>query len=111
MQQNCVFCRIISKELPATIVAQNDSLMVIKDLHPKAPIHYLIIPKKHIVNLVELDKNDVEIPTAMILMAQKLANDLPSQAFKLVANNGAAAGQVVFHLHFHFLAGDTIGQV
>lgn len=101
----CVFCRIISKELPSKIIAENDSVVVIQDRAPRAPIHYLILPKKHVACLVDLTIEDAQLSWAMIAMAQELAKQLQApQAFNLIVNNGAAAGQSVFHLHYHFLA-------
>lgn len=106
MVQNCVFCKIIQKQLPAKVIAENDTVIVIQDIAPKAPIHYLIIPKKHIENIQKLHKNDVQIMGEIALMAQELSEALPHNGdFRLLSNNGVTAGQVVFHMHFHFLSG------
>lgn len=103
---NCIFCKIITKEIPSTIIAQNEQIIVIKDINPKAPIHYLIIPKKHIADISGFDNSDIQLAGQMIMMAKELAQQLPgSQAFKLLVNNGADVGQSVFHAHIHFLAG------
>lgn len=102
----CVFCAIIAKTIPATIVAENDKVIVIKDIAPKAPVHYLIIPKIHVKSIVVLDDNQVAIMQDITFMVQELASHLSgSQAFRLVFNTGADAGQSVFHLHGHFLSG------
>jgi len=104
--QSCVFCKIIAKQIPVTHVEETDNLLVIKDRAPKAPIHYLIIPKKHIENVGALVDQDVDSVAQIFLMARDLAKKLSgSQAFRLVVNNGADAGQSVFHLHVHFLSG------
>jgi len=104
--QDCIFCKIISKDIPAKIIDENDDVLVIQDLHPKAPIHYLIIPKKHIENIGVLEEADSRYVAKMMLMARKLAQNLSgSQSFRLLMNNGADAGQSVFHLHCHFLSG------
>ena len=109
MSDACIFCKIIAKEIPSTIIAQNEEIIVIKDINPKAPIHYLIIPKKHVVDITKFEASDKNLAGAMVLMAQQLAQQLPgSKAFRLVVNNGADAGQIVFHTHFHFLAGNTL---
>jgi histidine triad (HIT) family protein len=108
-KDTCVFCAIIAKKIPATIVAENEKIIVIKDIAPKAPVHYLVIPKIHVESLVALDKKQVAIIKDITRMVQELATHLSgSQAFRLVFNTGADAGQSVFHLHGHFLSGKKI---
>jgi len=104
---NCVFCKIIARQLPSKVIAETEDIIVIDNIAPKTPIHYLIIPKKHVADINELNQQDVMLAGEMVLMAKKLSGDLPSgsQHFRLSVNNGAGAGQAVFHLHFHFLAG------
>ncbi len=107
--KNCIFCKIIVHEVPSTIIAETNNIIVIKDLFPKAPIHYLIIPKKHVQDIQSLHQDDVTLAGEMVLMAKQLSMGLDgSKAFRLVANNGADAGQKVFHLHFHFLGGKKV---
>jgi histidine triad (HIT) family protein len=104
--QNCIFCKIIAKKIPATVIKETDDIIVIKDIAPKTPIHYLIIPKKHIVDLQSLEDADKPLACNMIFMAHELSKDLSgSKAFRLVSNNGHEAGQRVFHIHLHFLSG------
>ena len=104
--QNCVFCKILAGQLPSKVITQTDSLIVIDNIAPKAAIHYLIIPKKHIPDITSLTHDDAVLTGEMVLMAKTLAADLSgSQAFRLIVNNGSDVGQSVFHLHFHFLAG------
>jgi histidine triad (HIT) family protein len=79
--------------------------MVIKDINPKASIHYLIIPKKHITDLSHFEDNDQALAGSLLLMAKSLSKDLGGAAFRLVVNNGADAGQIIFHAHIHFLSG------
>lgn len=106
MNQSCIFCKIINKQIPAAIVTENDHVLVIKDIAPKAPIHYLIIPKVCIKNVADLSEATKDVPTHILMMAQQLSQKLSgSQAFRLMFNNGADAGQSVFHLHCHFLSG------
>lgn len=104
---NCLFCKIIAGIIPSTIVAQTSELLVIKDISPQKPIHYLILPKEHIINVKHMtDKQNEKYGSLFLKMAQHLSEAIPgAQDFKLVTNNGGAAGQVVFHLHIHFLAG------
>ena len=105
MNQTCIFCRIISKELPSKIIAETDSILVIQDRTPRAPVHFLIIPKKHIACYVDLQPEDMSLNWQMTVMVQELATRLPEPgAFNLIVNNGVQAGQSVFHLHYHFLA-------
>ena len=106
MSQSCIFCKIIAKEIPSTIVAENENVLVIKDIAPKAPIHYLIIPKVHRENIQGFLPEDCIIAASCLFMAQELAQKLSgTQSFRLISNNGADSGQCVFHLHFHFLSG------
>ncbi len=108
---SCIFCKIIARELPATIIAENQEIIVIKDINPKAPIHYLILPKRHIADITEFQDSDTNLAGQMLLMAKQLAKGLSgSQSFKLLVNNGADAGQVVFHSHIHFLAGKKFAE-
>jgi histidine triad (HIT) family protein len=104
--QNCVFCKILAGQLPAKVIAQTDDIIVIDNIAPKAAIHYLIIPKKHVSDITALAQEDVTLAGDMLLMAKQLSSNLSgSQAFRLIVNNGSDVGQSVFHLHFHFLAG------
>ena len=107
MHSNCVFCKIIAGTLPSKVIAETEDIIVIDNIAPKTPIHYLIIPKKHVADINGFNQEDTMLAGQMVLMAKKLSEDLPSglQHFRLSVNNGAGAGQVVFHLHFHFLAG------
>jgi len=108
---DCIFCKIIAGTIPAAIIAQNSDLIVIKDLYPKAPTHYLIIPKKHIKNIQDLALEDAHLFGSIALMAQQLSLSLPtSQDFRLISNDGPQAGQSVFHLHTHFLAGKQMSD-
>jgi len=105
---SCIFCKIIRGEIKSPVIYENEHIFVIQDIHPKAPIHYLIMPKKHLENMLSITPNDNNLCWEMFAVAQELGSKLPSKAFNIIANNGASAGQSVFHLHWHFLAGKNL---
>jgi histidine triad (HIT) family protein len=96
--EDCVFCKIVSKEIKTEIVKETENLIVFKDIHPKAPVHLLIIPKKHIVDIKECD--DL-LWTEIKKIANELASEITPNSFRLVANAGNAAE--IKHMHVHFL--------
>ena len=101
---DCIFCKIVAGEIPAKKVFENERLLAFEDINPKAPTHILLIPKQHIENL-----NDAAADPALlgeiVARAASVARDRGVSDFRLVANTGKEAGQLVFHLHFHLLAG------
>ena len=102
----CLFCQIATGERPATIVYRGDGLIAIRDIHPQAPTHILIIPAKHIVSVAEVAVEDEELIGRMITAATAIAQqENLSKGYRLVINTGAQAGQSVFHLHVHLLGG------
>ena len=104
-----LFEKIINKEIPADILYEDDISFVIKDINPQAPTHLLIIPKKVIPKLSDSTQEDQEILGHLMLVAGKVAEDLGlDETFRLVVNNGAKAGQSVFHLHIHLLSGRSL---
>jgi histidine triad (HIT) family protein len=105
MNANCIFCQIVSQYLPVNILEQSEFTIVIADINPQASIHELIIPKKHLCNLLDVDHSDQLILGDMLFMAKKRSIFHQNCDFKAVINNGAGVGQTVFHLHMHFLAG------
>ena len=107
MKSDCIFCAIIARQAPAQIVTETEDILVIKDIAPKTPLHYLIIPKHHYRDLQEL--NDCCVGSRLLQMAQKLSLDHPdAKDYRLLINNGYGVGQRVFHLHMHFLAGKEL---
>ncbi len=108
--EDCLFCKIASKEIPATIVYEDDQILAFKDINPQAPVHILIIPKKHIAGVTSLEEEDKELIGRIHLLASKIARDYSvfQCGFRLVLNSGPDAGQAVAHLHFHFLGGRTL---
>ena len=105
--ENCLFCRIIGGKIPAKIVDQDDRAVVIVDIHPQAPVHLLVIPRKHITSLEESQAEDEALVGHLFLLAAQQARErgLPSRGYRTVINTGAGAGQSVFHLHVHLLGG------
>lgn len=105
-----IFSKIIAGELPADKVFENERILVIKDLHPKAPVHLLIIPKKEIPDFQSIATEDLPLIGEMVQVAQKLAQDYKIVAgYRVIVNNGAEAGQTVSHLHLHLLGGKKLG--
>jgi histidine triad (HIT) family protein len=106
---NCIFCKIISKEIPSAPILETEYTIVIKDLHPRAPIHYLLLPKIHVEHMGYLTAAENPYIVDLGLCVAELSRALPKEAgFNVVSNNGKAAGQSVFHLHWHFLSGRTL---
>lgn len=106
--QSCIFCKIIQRTIKATVVRENDHVIVIEDISPKAPTHFLIIPKKHIINIATMQPDEKSYALEIITMAHELSRALSIENFNLISNNGAGAGQSVFHMHMHFLAGKNL---
>ena len=104
---SCLFCRIASGELPATLIHQDDTLVAFHDIHPQAPVHVLIVPRRHIATLNEISAEDDELVGAMLRRASVIARDLgiATRGYRTVFNCNREAGQTVFHLHLHVLGG------
>ena len=102
-----IFLKIIKKEIPAEIVYEDDKAIAFNDISPQAPTHILVIPKKVITKLSDSDVDDKEILGHLLLVTKKITDENDIKDFRLVVNNGAEAGQTVFHLHIHILAGRT----
>lgn len=105
--EDCLFCKIINGDVPSTKVYEDDKVFVFKDIAPAAPIHYLLIPKEHISSALELNSDNSAIVGYIYEIAGKIARDegFADKGFRIVNNCGEQAGQTVFHLHFHLLAG------
>jgi histidine triad (HIT) family protein len=103
----CLFCKIIAKEIPAKVLFEDDDLLAFSDIHPVAPTHALVIPKKHIVSLNEAAPGDATLLGKLLLAAQRVAREakLEGSGWRAVMNNGPGAGQSVFHVHVHVLGG------
>lgn len=107
---NCIFCKIIRGEIPARKVFEDDLVVVIEDIAPVAPHHLLIIPRKHFVNALDMEVSDNAVIGHVFQVAARMARErgVAEQGFRIVNNNNAAAGQSVFHIHFHLLAGRNL---
>ncbi len=106
----CLFCQIINKEKPAEVIYEDKQILVIKDIQPAAPIHYLAIPKRHISSVNDLAEADKDLIGDLILTAKKVAREagISESGYRLVFNTGQGAGQTIFHLHLHILGGKTL---
>lgn len=105
--KNCIFCQIVSKKIPARIFFEDKEVMVFSDIKPKAPVHLLVIPKKHLADLEAAGAGDKSLLAKLILTAKKMAKKqgLSDRGYRLIINNGFFAGQAVPHLHLHLLGG------
>jgi diadenosine tetraphosphate (Ap4A) HIT family hydrolase len=101
---DCVFCKIVAGQLPSRKVFETDRVLAFEDINPKAPTHILLVPKKHVVNLVD-GSADPPLLGELVAASAEVARQRGVTDYRLVTNTGAEAGQLVFHLHFHLLAG------
>lgn len=101
---DCIFCKITSKKIPANILYEDDLCMIFPDIHPKTKTHWLIIPKKHIPTIIELEKGDEALVGHMIEKARDLAKKSDLTGYKLQFNVGKDGGQEIFHVHLHLMA-------
>lgn len=110
--EDCIFCKVIKKEIPSEIVYEDDEIIAFKDINPQAPIHILIVPKKHISSLIELEKEDEiligKVYTVINTIAEK--QGIKEKGFRVISNCGEDGGQTVKHIHFHLLAGTKLGE-
>jgi len=104
---DCIFCKIVAGKIPSTKVFENEKVIAFDDIHPKARVHILIVPKKHIESIKDLQESEKELIGELFLAAKKIAKDNGLQGYKLVFNVGREGGQLVDHLHLHLLSGDA----
>jgi histidine triad (HIT) family protein len=104
---DCIFCKIIKGEIPCNRVYEDDKVLAFDDIHPMAPVHVIIIPKKHLSTLLDIDDQNITIVGDLIVAAQKVAKikGVAEKGFRTVINCNVEGGQVVFHLHEHVLGG------
>ena len=107
----CLFCGIVEDKIPANRVYQDDSVIAFKDITPRAPVHFLIIPRKHIIGVSDITEADRALIGQIFQVAAQLAREhaIADSGYRVVVNSGADAGQSVFHLHYHLLGGRSMG--
>jgi histidine triad (HIT) family protein len=108
---NCIFCKIINREIPSSIVYEDDKVIAFKDIEPAAPVHILIVPKFHVANVEALDEKSMEYVVAVHYAAQKVAKlmGINEKGYRLITNSGEESGQTVMHLHYHLIGGMSLG--
>jgi histidine triad (HIT) family protein len=106
--EECLFCKIVKGEIPSEKIFENKKVLVIKDIHPKAEVHLLILPKKHISSIKDLTEKDKGLVGEMIFVAKGIAKEKNLKGYKLIFNVGREGGQLIDHLHLHLLSGKKI---
>ena len=111
--EDCIFCKIVRKEVPADILFEDDNLIAFNDIHPQAPTHVLIVPKEHIPTVNDLTEDQAALVGNLVLCAQALAaqRGIDDAGYRLVMNCNAEGGQTVFHIHLHLLGGHPLRRM
>ena len=109
---DCIFCKIIEKQIPAEIIYEDENIVAFKDIHPAAPIHILVVPKKHIASIIEMEKEDELLIGKVYTVINQIAEniEIKEKGFRVILNCGEDGGQEVKHIHFHLLAGKKMGE-
>lgn len=109
-KEDCIFCKIIKREIPSTIVYEDEELIAFEDINPVAPVHVLIIPKNHIEMISDLNEENSKFLQKVFLVANKIAEmkGIKEKGFRVTVNCGADGGQEVYHIHFHLLGGTKL---
>jgi histidine triad (HIT) family protein len=105
VSDDCLFCRIVSGEIPADVVAETETAVAFRDVNPQAPLHVLVVPRAHVASAADLAAADPASTAELVTVARQVAADAGHESYRLVFNTGADAGQTVFHAHLHLLAG------
>ena len=110
--EDCIFCKIINGEIPSEKVYEDEEILAFKDINPAAPVHILVIPKKHIKSLLEVNEEDSKIIAKIYEVINKIVKDMKMEedGFRVIVNCGKDAGQEVMNLHFHLLGGKKLGD-
>ncbi len=105
--EDCIFCKIINKEIPASIVFEDEKMIAFNDINPQAPIHILLIPREHFASLNDIPKEKKNILSHLLLKARQIAQEkgIAEKGYRIVLNTEKDSGQEVFHIHFHLLGG------
>ena len=109
---DCLFCRIVRRDSPADIEYEDADVLAFKDIYPKAPVHLLIIPKRHIASVAEMEAGDTDVLGRCLLAARRIgeAKGFGERGYRVAVHCGPEGGQLVYHIHFHFLAGRRVGS-
>ncbi len=109
---DCLFCKIVEKKIPSEIVYEDEEIIAFKDIHPAAPIHILVIPKKHIASAIDLEKEDEKVIGRIFTVINKIAEEqgFAEKGFRVITNCGEDGCQEIKHIHFHLLAGKKLGE-
>ncbi len=109
----CIFCKIVNGEIPAKVVYEDDKVMAFHDINPQAPVHVLVIPKKHISTLNDIEEGDRELIGHIFLIIKKIAKELgiAESGYRVLVNCNRDGGQEIYHLHFHILGGKPLGPM
>ncbi len=108
MADNCLFCKISKGEIPADILFEDDEVLAFRDIAPQAPVHFLVIPKKHIAGPSAVTEKDNHLIGKMMWVGSQVAQQEGVEQYRVVFNNGEQAGQTVFHIHMHILGGRSL---
>ena len=108
---DCIFCKIVNKEIPSTIVYEDDMVIAFNDLNPVAPVHILVVPKKHMTDILNVEKEDMKYIEAVVEAIQKITKEkgIAESGFRVVNNCGEDGGQTVKHIHLHIIGGEKLG--
>jgi histidine triad (HIT) family protein len=109
---DCIFCKIVTGEIPSDSVYEDEEIIAFRDINPQAPVHIIIIPRKHIASLSDLSQSDSALVGRMVMVANKLAKDegIAEKGYRLVINCGKEGGQLVPHLHLHLVGGRKLSD-
>ena len=110
-EQDCLFCKILSGDIPADIIYESDSAIAFRDVNPQAPTHILVIPRKHVATINDLEEDDQQMVGSLYLAAKEVARaeGISEEGYRAVMNCNEGAGQSVFHIHLHVLGGRALG--